>query len=167
MSRNGQQGGDRNQQGGPVAGGHYGGEPWGPRDGIGRRDFNLPDNAAAGPIGGPGAVRPGYFEDYMRNAVHDLAWLDRQVRNDPNLSRDVQDLMRAMQNIDPRSLDNPLIYERIRQQVLSEMENVEMQLRRKVDDTEGASVRSPSAENVPPGYADAVAEYFRKLSKAK
>jgi hypothetical protein len=72
-----------------------------------------------------------------------------------------------MQNIDPHSIDNPLIYDRIRQQVLSEMEQVEMQLRRKVDDADGASVRSPSGETVSPGYADAVAEYFRKLSKAK
>jgi len=26
-------------------------------------------------------------------------------------------------------------------------------------------VRSATGENVPPGYADAVAEYFRRLSK--
>ena len=29
------------------------------------------------------------------------------------------------------------------------------------------SVRSPGGETVPQGYADAVAEYFRKLSKSK
>ena len=42
-----------------------------------------------------------------------------------------------------------------------------MELRRKVDEAGGGSVRSPGAEPVPQGYADAVAEYFRKLSKSK
>jgi hypothetical protein len=89
------------------------------------------------------------------------------VRNDPALAREVQDLMRAMQNIDPKSLDNPLVAERIRQQVLMEVEQVEMQIRRKVDDAQGTSARTPSAQSVPPGYADAVAEYFRRLSRGK
>jgi hypothetical protein len=45
---------------------------------------------------------------------------------------------------------------------------VEMELRRKVDDTSGGgSIRSPGSEPVPQGYADAVADYFRKLSKSK
>jgi hypothetical protein len=33
--------------------------------------------------------------------------------------------------------------------------------------TGNGSVRSPGGETVPQGYADAVAEYFRKLSKSK
>jgi hypothetical protein len=37
-----------------------------------------------------------------------------------------------------------------------------------VDDTTGGgSVRSPGGEKVPQGYADAVAEYYRKLSNGK
>jgi hypothetical protein len=35
------------------------------------------------------------------------------------------------------------------------------------DTTAGGSVRSPGGEKVPQGYADAVAEYYRKLSKSK
>jgi hypothetical protein len=50
---------------------------------------------------------------------------------------------------------------------LQEVEQVEMRLRRKVEDAQGTTVRSPAAEAVAPGYADAVAEYFRKLSKGK
>ena len=41
------------------------------------------------------------------------------------------------------------------------------QLRRMLDGEQGAYVRSGSTEPVPPGYADAVAEYFRRLSKEK
>jgi hypothetical protein len=43
-----------------------------------------------------------------------------------------------------------------------------MELRRKVEETNGGgSVRSPGGEKVPPGYADKVAEYYRKLGKSK
>jgi hypothetical protein len=75
--------------------------------------------------------------------------------------------MRARQNIDPKALDNPLGAERIRQQVLMEVEQVEMQIRRKVEDVQGTSARTPAGQNVPPGYGEAVAEYFRRLSKGK
>ena len=51
---------------------------------------------------------------------------------------------------------------------MSGVELVEMELCRKVEETTGnGSVRSPGGETVPQGYADAVAEYFRKLSKSK
>ena len=51
---------------------------------------------------------------------------------------------------------------------LTDVEQMEMELRRKVDDTSGGgSIRSPGSEPVPQGYADAVADYFRKLSKSK
>ena len=43
-----------------------------------------------------------------------------------------------------------------------------MQLRRKVDQTgDNGSVRSSSGESIPQGWSDAVADYFRRLSKSK
>jgi hypothetical protein len=46
------------------------------------------------------------------------------------------------------------------------VEGVELQLRRMTDDKNGGgTVRSGTGETVPPGFADAVAEYFRRLSK--
>ena len=50
--------------------------------------------------------------------------------------------------------------------VLAQVEQIELMLRRKVDGQEG-SVRSATPQAVPPGYSNAVAEYFRKLSKAR
>ena len=51
---------------------------------------------------------------------------------------------------------------------LAGVEQVEMELRRKVEEANGGgSVRSPGGEKVPPGYADKVAEYYRKLGKSK
>ena len=77
-------------------------------------------------------------------------------------------LMRDLRQFDPFTNSNdPLLNERI-QSALAGVEQVEMELRRKVEDTGGnGSVRSPGGEKVPQGYADAVAEYYRKLSKSK
>jgi hypothetical protein len=68
----------------------------------------------------------------------------------------------------PVAQSDPLLAERVHAALLSGVEQVEMELRRKVEETTGnGSVRSPGGETVPQGYADAVAEYFRKLSKSK
>ena len=64
--------------------------------------------------------------------------------------------------------NDPLLAERIQAALMSGVEQVEMELRRKVEEAAGnGSVRSPGGETVPQGYAGAVAEYFRKLSKSK
>jgi hypothetical protein len=84
------------------------------------------------------------------------------------MARDVQSLIRDMQRLDPTTYANdPLLAERIHAALISGMEQVELELRRKVDETGTGSVRSQGRENVPPGYADAVAEYFRRLSRGK
>jgi hypothetical protein len=59
-----------------------------------------------------------------------------------------------------------MLSQRIQAAILPAAEQVEMELRRKVEDT-GGSVRSPGTEKVPPGYSGATAEYFKKLSKDK
>jgi hypothetical protein len=76
--------------------------------------------------------------------------------------------MRDLRQFDPfTSSNDPLLIERI-QSALAGVEQVEMELRRKVDETgSGGSVRSPGNEKVPQGYQDAVAEYWRKLAKGK
>ncbi|HVN07009.1 MAG TPA: hypothetical protein VMT86_21475, partial [Bryobacteraceae bacterium] len=63
--------------------------------------------------------------------------------------------------------NNPELMGRIQAAMLSGVEQIELQLRRMLDDQQGGAVRSDAAEPVPPGYADAVAEYFRRLSKEK
>ena len=50
---------------------------------------------------------------------------------------------------------------------LGDIQQVEMELRRKVDEANGGNIRSAGNEPVPPGYEDKVADYFRKLSKSK
>lgn len=91
----------------------------------------------------------------------------RTREDDPQMARDLGDLIRDMRRLNPTSpVNDPLLEQRIQAAVLSGIEQVEMQLRRKVEDNgSSTAVRSEGGANVPPGFAEAVAEYFRRLSK--
>jgi hypothetical protein len=82
------------------------------------------------------------------------------------MSKEVNDLIREMQRIDPaRFKGNPELVEQLRAQVLAGIEQLELQLRRKLEDQQGGQVRNSSAKPGPQGYQESVAEYFRRLSK--
>jgi hypothetical protein len=51
--------------------------------------------------------------------------------------------------------------------VLPQLESLEVQLRAELDKENGGQVRSPGTEKTPAGFATDVAEYFRKLGRAK
>jgi hypothetical protein len=91
----------------------------------------------------------------------------RELENNPQIGKDLRDTIHDMYRLDPRlAPGNPELMNRIESQMLTGVEQIELQLRRLLDD-QGGAVRSGSAEPVPQGYADAVAEYFRRLSKEK
>jgi hypothetical protein len=46
-----------------------------------------------------------------------------------------------------------------------QLEQIELELRRRIEGDRPGQVHSAPGEPAPPGYADAVAEYFRRLSK--
>jgi hypothetical protein len=153
----GQQGGG--QQGGGGNGGAYnGGANYG------------------GNYGGPGVVNPQArlgdlqvpdYQTQYRNTMQSLQQLQQQYRNDPATAHDIGQLIQQLRNLDPYTYANdPMLSQRIQAAILPAAEQVEMELRRKVEDT-GGSVRSPGTEKVPPGYSGATAEYFKKLSKDK
>jgi hypothetical protein len=80
----------------------------------------------------------------------------------------VQDLIRQMQRLDPRLLAaDPSRLSAIVGQLVDSVDQVELELRRVADAQQTGSVRSGAAQPVPPGYADAVAEYFRRLAAQK
>jgi hypothetical protein len=84
----------------------------------------------------------------------------------PDLDRDLQDALTELRKYDPARIgDDPLLAERIRNTVLPAIEQLELQLRRKLESKDAGQVRTSSNERVPQGYADSVAEYFRRLSK--
>lgn len=100
--------------------------------------------------------------------MRDLQRLQPALEGNAELAGDAQDLIRQFQRVDPsRFPGNPQLLNQMQAQMLAGIEQLEMRLRRAVDDKDGDSVRSGSAQQAPPGYAQAVAEYFRRLSKGK
>ena len=73
--------------------------------------------------------------------------------------------MRQLQKM-PAYQNDQELSDRISREILPEVERLELLLRRELGQA-GSQVRNSASEPVPPGYADAVAEYFRKLSKGK
>jgi TolA-binding protein len=79
----------------------------------------------------------------------------------------MQDAIRQMQYDTSQLSRNPERVNQLITQLIGGVEQIELRLRRLNEDKQGTSVRSGASQPVPPGYADAVAEYFRRLSKQK
>ena len=95
------------------------------------------------------------YSDLMR----DIGRLRGAVIDDKDLNREYQDLVRRAQELDPRHMTNdPQLGSVIGAQALSEIDELELVLRKKLAAGDG-SVRSTSPRNIPPGYDAAVAEY--------
>jgi hypothetical protein len=113
-------------------------------------------------------VRDQDIQTSYSNALRSLQQLQQQARGDANATRDINNLIRDFRQFDPSALNNDSLLGQRIQAALGNIEQVEMELRRKVEQSGGdGSVRSPGSEAAPQGYSDAVAEYFRKLSKSK
>lgn len=121
------------------------------------------------PSGGP-AVQPDNspvppqraYDDTLR----DLNQLRQAVREDPESAKEVQELIQEMERLDPsRFPGNPALVEQLHSQVLADVDKLELQLRRQLDDKDAGQVRSGDTKNVPQGYEESVAEYYRRLSK--
>jgi hypothetical protein len=97
--------------------------------------------------------------------MRDIGRLRAMTTDDKDLAREYQDLMRRAQELDPRHMNNDAqLGQVIGAQALSQVDEVEYLLRRKLAESDG-SVRSTSPRTIPPGYADAVAEYTKRLSQ--
>ena len=83
----------------------------------------------------------------------------------PNYHGRPRDLQGRFLGIDPRKYANdPGLLEKRINDFLGDMAQVELALRRNAD-AGGGSPHMETPQQVPPGYANAVAEYFRRLSK--
>jgi hypothetical protein len=143
--------GDRNGQAGA-----WGGGPGG---------YNGINPGARWTEGQVGQWDPAAAERTYRETMRDLGRLRENVGQNPEIARDVTDLVREMGRIDPaRFGDDPLLAARINSQIVAGLEQIELQLRRKVEEQEGGNVRSGASEPAPAGYSKSVAEYYKKLS---
>lgn len=116
----------------------------------------------------PAEVQRG-LEGAYREGLRDLNEIRQSLRDtDMETAAQVADLIREMQRLDPsRFPGNPALLEQLRAQLLPDLEQMEIQLRRQLEEKQGGQVRTSTSDRIPTGYADAIAEYFRKLSKGK
>jgi hypothetical protein len=129
---------------------------------MNRGDLRPPEGGYLEPQPG----NPGSAERAWRESLRDLSQIRQMVQANPEIARDVQQLIREIERLDPKLFPgNPELVERLRTQVLPSLEQLELELRRKLEGDQAGQVRSGASEPVPAGYADAVAEYFRRLSK--
>lgn len=109
----------------------------------------------------------------FREGLRDLQQLRQQLRAEggagaTELNQEVDRLIREMQQIDPSKFPgNPALIESMRAQVLPALEQLELQLRRQLEKDTAGQVRTGSSGKIPSGYSEAVAEYYRRLSKTK
>jgi len=100
--------------------------------------------------------------------LNELNQLRQAVPDDPETKREIQELIKEMQRLDPsRFPGNPALVEQLHTQVLAEVDKLDLELRRQLDAQQGGQVRSGDSRPAPPGYEDSVAEYYRRLSKTK
>lgn len=105
-------------------------------------------------------------EPTYRDSVAQLNQLRQTLKDDPESLRQVQELIRDMQRLDPsRFAGNPAMVEELHNRVLGEVDRLELQLLRASDAKQSGHVHNADSQSVPAGYEDAVAEYFRRLSK--
>ena len=130
-------------------------------------NFDTGDNARPGtPRGASPQQTPSIDnQQTIQQGLGELTQLRREVGSDPEMQRQVQELITAMEHLDLRRFPgNPAMVEELHQRLLSGVDALELQLRRNLDDKRPGQIRSADSLVVPPGYKDAVADYFRRLS---
>jgi hypothetical protein len=141
--------------------------PGGSEPGPGQVSAGQTDGApfGIGARGGPGPVAPhNGMEQGYRESIRDMGQLRDFIKEHPEFSKDVLGLLHAM---NPAYVNDAELSARINREVIPQMEKIELELRRLLDEKNSNEVRSAGSEKVPAGYSDAIAEYFRKLSKGK
>jgi hypothetical protein len=129
-------------------------------------NINTGNNRYGRPGERPAPVEPSNVDDSERTfqqGMRDLNELRHMVQNDPQAAKDVAELARRMQQLDPsRFPGNPAMVERMQRELLSSVDKLELVLRR-----QGAAsgARAGKASAVPTEYQESVADYYRRLSK--
>jgi hypothetical protein len=125
------------------------------------------DTYASGPSGN--APSPTYGdaptpEQVYRDQMQGLDRLGRMVHGDSDLSKQVSDLKRRIQQLDPeRFHGNRELLEQLHREILSSIDRMEIAI---MNEGSEAEARSGRSSVIPNGYQDAVADYYRRLSKS-
>jgi hypothetical protein len=166
-----------NQRGGnQVAQGNLSGDVgnWrsgGGAEGTAWNNINTGNNhfdRSRGPAAPDNTPVPADPERTFQQGMGELNQLRHLAQNDPAALKEVQDLVREMQRLDPRRFPgNPAMVEQLHTEVLAGVDRLELQLRHDSDGQTPGEVRTTKESAIPPGYEEAVAEYYRRLSKGQ
>jgi hypothetical protein len=111
------------------------------------------------------STNPADAERTFQQQLRELNQLRQMLKDDPQASKEAEELARQMQHLDPRRFPgNPAMVEEMHHQVLSSIDRLELQLVR--SGTASLASRTGRPQAVPDGYQDSVAEYYRALSKS-
>lgn len=140
-----------------------------PGGGGGEVSSTMNRSEVAPPVGGaePRPANASDIQRLYRDTMRDLSEARESLAEDRDAPRSLLSLMREMERLDPaRFPGNPRLLERMNAQLLPALDRLELLLKRKLDEQQGQA-RTGTPEPVPPGYAEAVAEYFRRLSRSR
>jgi hypothetical protein len=118
------------------------------------RQLPVPSNA----LGNPADTERAYQQE-----MRELSLLRQMVQSDPQTVKEVAELTRQMQRLDPKRFPgNPGIVEQALRELLGSVDRIELQLERK-----GMSPEAHTGKplTVPTGYEESVAEYYKLLSR--
>src|SRR6185369_2123077 len=90
------------------------------------------------PLGGRAIPRdnsPIQTQRDYQESLRNLTQLRQDVREDPAMAREIQDLIKQMERLDPsRFPGNPALVEALHTQVMATVDKLELQLRRQLDE---------------------------------
>ena len=143
----------------PSGGGGNGGTAWGNYDTGGNTPRARGANLPAPP---DSSGNPADSESSFSQQMQALRQLRQSLGDDPQAAKEVEDLTRQMQNLDPRRFPgNPAMVEQMHRELLGSVDRLELELQNRNAQTDA---RTGKPDAVPGGYQDAVAEYYRRLS---
>jgi hypothetical protein len=117
---------------------------------------------AVAPQQGP---NPADTQREIEQGLNLLNQVRSAVQDSPEARQELQALIEQMRTLDPsRFQGNPALVEQMHQQLVSEVDALELQLRRQLEENQGGTIRNTDPARVPAGYQASVAEYYRKLS---
>ena len=137
-------------------------------DGVAWGNINTGNNTYASgamrPVPTDASGNPQDAEQNYRQQLREVGQLGHIVQGDPNLSKEIQDLTRRMQQLDPKRFPgNPDLVDQMHHEVLSSIDRIELQLANQGSEAEA---RTGKSSVIPDGYQDSVADYYRRLSKS-
>jgi hypothetical protein len=168
----GQRGGNGSDRRGADSGDIGNNNPQGGGGGVITYNVNTGNNkfdqTSRRPNAPDGTLNPADTERIIRQGMQELNQLRQSAKSDPAALREIQDLVKEMQQLDPsRFPGNPAMVEQLHTQVLNDVDKLELQLRRNSDDPQPGQIRTSKTPTVPTGYQDAVADYYRRLGKER